>query len=279
MVHSPLRPRLRPPSVLGRAVQRVLSAVVLVAGLLIVPCGLMLPEVTGAYAAPPPAQAVADPVPPSPQPGTVPSAPSTGTSPRSSPMPSPSPGLTPPATSLPSPGKPGTSSTPAPSPGPAPPVAPPDDGGGGGPGLFDIPGQVKAAISSWLADLIRPVIQPVMDWVAKLVLATPDVTRMPQVTALWDHIRWIANSIYILFIIAAGLTAMGYETFQRHWPAREFAPRLVAGLIASNLSLDVIGRITGFGNVLSLAVYDQPSTAGDIASLLVTIAAFLKGSK
>lgn len=199
----------------------------------------------------------------------------------SPPLPSPSPGAAPAA---------GAAGQPAPSPGPSPsphPVqpppagkpAPPPDGGliqpatpsdpNAGLGIFDIPGEIKSAIASLLADLLQPLVVPVMNLLADLLLATPDVTRIPRVVQLWDGLRILACSLYGLWVLAAGILAMTHGTVQQRWHARDLLPRLGLGMFAANLSLFVCHQAIGLGNAVALAVFGDGITADDLAGTLV----------
>jgi hypothetical protein len=176
--------------------------------------------------------------------------------PRPSPS-APSPGITLPGAPAPS--------GPAPSP---PPPAPSSGGGGGGPGIFDIPGQIQQAIDNWFASLVKAAINPVLALLGRTVLATPDITGQPRVTQLWTAMAVIANTLYVLFVLAGGVLIMTHETLQTRYSVKEIAPRLVLGMIASNASLGVIGVAITLANGLSAAFLGQGVSPGQAGTAL-----------
>ncbi|WP_152645606.1 hypothetical protein [Streptacidiphilus albus] len=218
------------------------------------------------------ARAVADPAPP-PPPAAAPAAlPAAGggvvdpvdpvVAPR--PVPAPAPGSSPTPTPRPTVPKP----RPAPPPGGG--LAPPaDPAPTGGPSIFDIPGQIKAAFASLLASLLQPMALPLMNLLVRFLLSTPDVTGLPRVVDLWDSLRVLACSLYGLFVLAAGVLAMGHGTVQQRWAVRDLLPRLVLGMLAANLSLFVCGQFIALSNAVSTAVFGNAITADDLAGTLV----------
>lgn len=203
--------------------------------------------------------AVADPRVPQPAAGAPPGP---GTVPAPAPGPSPAPLHGAPGSGPgPGPGKP----APPPNGGLIPPATPSDPNA---PGIFDIPGQVKAAIASFLASLLQPFVAPVMNLLAHLMLSTPDVTQIPRVAALWDGLRILACSLYVLAVLATGILAMGHGTVQQRWSVRELIPRLVLGLLAANLSLTMCHQVIGLVNAVSGAVFGDGITADDLAGTL-----------
>jgi hypothetical protein len=178
---------------------------------------------------------------PSPSPGTSPDPHYTPAAPKPRPSPPPDGGLAPPAT--------------------------PDSGGGVS--IFDIPGQIKAAFASLLASLLAPMAVPLMDLLAHFLLATPDVTALPRVAGLWEAMRVLACSLYGLFVLAAGILAMGHGTVQQRFAVRDLVPRLALGMFAANLSLFFCEQAIALTNALSAAVFGDAITANDLAGTLV----------
>ncbi|MEU8726884.1 hypothetical protein [Streptomyces antimycoticus] len=64
----------------------------------------------------------------------------------------------------------------------------------------------------------------------------------------------ITAGIYVLFVTAGGITVMGYETVQTRYALKQIAPRLLIGMIASAMSLTVMGKAIALGNTLSHAI-------------------------
>lgn len=231
---------------------------------------------------PGPLAASASAVPSTPSPAPVPSAglaPSAGSTPPSDPVggapevPTPSPGTAPDPNYTPPPPKP--KPAPPPNGGLAPPADPSSQGG---PSIFDIPGQIKAAITSLLASLLEPLVVPLMNALARLLLTTPDVTAMPRVAELWDGLRILACSLYVLFVLAAGILAMPHGTVQQRYAARDLVPRLCLGMFASNLSLFVCQHAITLVNAVSQAVFGNGVNASDLAGTMVNLLTMANGA-
>ncbi|GAA1082778.1 conjugal transfer protein TrbL family protein [Kitasatospora arboriphila] len=209
----------------------------------------------GAYADPQPAPA------PGPT-GGAPAVPVVPTAPEPSPGLTSAPPVTTPSRPLP---------VPSPSPGPAPPAEAPatDDGSDGGVAFWDIPGQVKKAITGWIADLLRPLVVPLVNAVVHALLTVPDVTALPKVRELWQKLRMLALGLYGLLVLAGGITVMGHGTVQQRHGARELLPRLVFGIAASSLSLTTCSMMLNLGNAVSWAIAGDAINADSAAAALV----------
>ncbi|MDG4857588.1 hypothetical protein P8605_05355, partial [Streptomyces sp. T-3] len=189
------------------------------------------------------------------------------------PQPEPGPGIPTPGEPEPTPGPtptPGDSDPddgdePEPTPGPSPPACEADgddsdcDTGGGFnfPGLggvFDIPGMIGNAITSFLGMLVEQIMKPIRELLADTLLSTPDITKQQPIKEMWTGSLGIAVGIYVLFVTAGGITVMGYETVQSRYALKQIAPRLLVGMIAAAMSLTVMGKAIGFANALSHAV-------------------------
>ena len=134
------------------------------------------------------------------------------------------------------------------------------------PGWLDIPGQVEKAIDEWFGKLVKLALDPVLHLLGVTLLSSPDLTD-GRIAQIWDGVLITANTIYVLFVLTAGVMVMGYETVQTRHGLKEIAPRLVLGVITSNASLWAINQIVAVGNALSLEPVAQPNMACDMASL------------
>ncbi|MFI0818611.1 hypothetical protein ACH4TX_19215 [Streptomyces sp. NPDC021098] len=121
-------------------------------------------------------------------------------------------------------------------------------------GLFDIPGMIVNAVTSFLGTIVEQIMKPVRELLADTLLATPDVTRHADLKRLWAGALEITAGIYVLFVVAGGITVMGYETVQTRYALKQIAPRLLTGVIASAMSLTVMGKAITLGNALSHAI-------------------------
>lgn len=194
---------------------------------------------------------------PPPTPSTSPSAPSTSPT---SPSPT-SPGAPSPGTSTPG--------NPSSSPG----VLPSPDQDSGGCGWFDVACKAKQAINNWFKDLVSSAINPVFGFLGESLLATPRLDQTSRVQGLWTGSLVVANSCFVLLVLAGGLTLMGRQTLQTSYAVKDIAPRLVVGMVASNTSLILIGQSIEFANALSGALagqgVDPQQTADQLQKIIV----------
>ena len=259
---------------------RLLVLVVLGVGLA---SGPMLAGTAWAEPSPAPAPAPGAPSPaPAPAPGgpsPTPAAPSpTPAAPSPTPgVPSPTPGVpspipTPPPGG-PTPSVPSSPPTPAPSPGPAPPTAPSPSGDDDDPAWYDIPGQIRKAITNFFEWMAEKALNPVMETLGSTVLSTPDLTTNPHVKTVWTTTLVTANGIYVLFVIFGAFIIASRETLQTQYGLRQIAPRLVLGGVLSNVSLIVCGKAIEATNALTAAIVgpgvDPATAANAMADILL----------
>ncbi|GLY97455.1 hypothetical protein [Actinoplanes sp. NBRC 103695] len=201
--------------------------------------------------------AAAEPVPaPAPAPGAPPSP---------GPNPTPSP-IGPPPTGNPSP-NPSPTPAPAPSPG-ASPTPPPATSSDDDPAWYDIPGQIREAITDFFAWMVKTGLNPVMETLGKTVLSTPDLTNNPQVKAIWTTSLVIANAVFVLFVVIGGFVVTSRESLQTRHGLKEILPRLVIGGVGANLSLLVCAQILKAVNALTAAIAGQGVDAGTAATAI-----------
>jgi hypothetical protein len=118
----------------------------------------------------------------------------------------------------------------------------------------DIRCKVVGGINSWFQGLVKDSITTVFDALGTGLLSTPRIDRLARVNQLWSTSLAIADTCFILFVVAGGLVVMGYETFQTSYTVKDVAPRLVIGMAAANLSLLLIGKAIELANALSGAL-------------------------
>ncbi|GAA2039320.1 hypothetical protein GCM10009839_46550 [Catenulispora yoronensis] len=146
-------------------------------------------------------------------------------------------------------------------------------GGNSDPSFWDIPGQIEKAIDDWFASLVTDALNPVLSLLGSTVLSTPDVTTMPRVGAIWTTMALLANSFYVLFVLAGGIIVMTHETLQSRYAMKDILPRLFAGFLVGNASLAILGLIIHLADVLAQGVMGQgldPKAAGTALAHMIT---------
>ena len=166
--------------------------------------------------------------------------------------------------------------------GPTPTGAPstPAAGGGGtvgsgsqpSPGLFDIPGQIEAALDGWFRGVVTDALNPVLDVMGHTLLATPNVTDQSRVGQLWRMAAGIADACLVLFVLVGGAIVMGHETVQTRTAVKDVLPRIVVAAVALNASLSLAGLAISTADSFSKALLGQgvgPAQASTVLRQLV----------
>jgi hypothetical protein len=131
------------------------------------------------------------------------------------------------------------------------------DSSGDNPGLFDIPGQIRKAISDFISWVARTGLRPVLDTLGQTVLATPGLIGNPQVQAIWTTCLVAANAVFVLFVIAGGFIVASRETLQSRYGLKEILPRVVVAGVLANTSLLLCGKAIELANALTVAIAGQ----------------------
>ncbi|MYW97984.1 hypothetical protein G3I59_47125, partial [Amycolatopsis rubida] len=108
-------------------------------------------------------------------------------------------------------------------------------------GWLDVVCKAGQAIDKWFTGLVTSALDPVLDLVGRTSMTTPDLAGNAQISQLWDITRWVANSLFVLFVVVGGIVVASHETLQTRVTLKETLPRIVVGFIAVNASLSLIG--------------------------------------
>jgi hypothetical protein len=122
---------------------------------------------------------------------------------------------------------------------------------------LDIPGQIRQAIVEFIAWVAETGLKPVLKALGDTVLATPALTGIRQVRAVWTTSLVAANAIFVLLIVAGAFIVASRETLQSQYGFKQILPRLIVAAVASNLSLLVCGKAIAFTNALTATLAGQ----------------------
>ncbi len=140
---------------------------------------------------------------------------------------------------------------------------------GNGPGFPSI----GDAINGWFRDLAASSLGPLLDMVARTILATPDLTAAnSRVRELWLVSAGIANTTFVLLVTAGGVLVMTHETLQTSYGVKEIAPRVVVAFLAANLSLIITGQAIPLANALARALLGTGADPAHVQATLRTLA-------
>jgi hypothetical protein len=144
---------------------------------------------------------------------------------------------------------------------------------GTGPGFPDIAARIRDAINGWFRDLVATSLGPLLDMVARTVLATPDLAAaQSRIRELWWLSAGIANTCFVLLVTAGGVLVMTHETLQTSYGVKEIAPRLVVAFLAANLSLVICGQAIKLANALARALLGTGADPAHVQATLRTLA-------
>ncbi|WP_157357445.1 hypothetical protein [Amycolatopsis nigrescens] len=132
-------------------------------------------------------------------------------------------------------------------------------------GWLDIVCKAGQAINKWFTNLVTSAMDPVLDLVGRTSMTTPNLAGNAQISQLWDITRWVANSLFILFVIVGGIVVASHETLQTRVTVKETLPRIVVGFIAVNASLSLVGLAITFVNGIATGIL-----AGDSSGSIST---------
>lgn len=142
---------------------------------------------------------------------------------------------------------------------------------GTGPSFIDIGARVRDAVNGWFRDLAASALDPLLDLVGRTILATPNLTAASsRVHELWLVSAGIANTGFVLLILAGAVLVMGHETIQTSYGVKEIAPRLLLAFLAANLSLFLAGQAIPLANALTRALLGTGADADHVRATLKT---------
>jgi hypothetical protein len=138
-------------------------------------------------------------------------------------------------------------------------------------GVFDVPGQIRQAVTGWLTQVAASALDPVLGMLGCTVLATPKVTDQDRVRQLWAHSAVIANTLFVLFVLAGGVLVMTRDTLQTRYGFKQVAPRIVVAFVAANTSLLLAGIGIDLANALSAGIAGQGVDPAGVWTVLKAI--------
>jgi hypothetical protein len=110
----------------------------------------------------------------------------------------------------------------------------------------------------WLTNMTLGFLDFALELLTNLIWYVPDVTVLPYARVIWGQNMTIVNTVYILLVVAAGVIAMTYDSFQVRYGVKELLPRLVLGAIAANFSFGLLGLILRSADGLVRAIAGAP---------------------
>ncbi|MDQ1249150.1 MAG: hypothetical protein QG597_3524 [Actinomycetota bacterium] len=131
-------------------------------------------------------------------------------------------------------------------------------------------------MSGWVNDLISAlfaavlaglgtVVQAGLNWalgvLSTTLLASPDVTTLPQVQYAAGQAQLVANGCMALVVTVAGALAMTHGSIQDRYSLKELTPRLLIGFTLANLAIPIVRGAITFVNAVTAALVGAPFTS------------------
>ncbi|MBT8227134.1 MAG: hypothetical protein HKP61_23275 [Dactylosporangium sp.] len=127
-------------------------------------------------------------------------------------------------------------------------------------------------VLDWLLLLTYGGVETLWALLSTSFLVSPDVTALPQVTAIMDTSLTVVNTCYGLAVVVAGLTVMTHGTLQIRYTVGDLLPRLVIGFIAANFARPLCSGVVEFANALTQGLTgDTVASSGSFVYMLTVI--------
>ncbi|WP_431947896.1 hypothetical protein [Actinacidiphila sp. bgisy167] len=127
---------------------------------------------------------------------------------------------------------------------------------------------IAKALTAFLGVLIEQAQKPVLEALGSTVLSTPDVAANAELVKLWTAALGATGAAYVLFVLAGGVTVMGYESVQTRYALKQIAPRLLLGMVGSAGSLMVMSKSIALANAGSVAIMGRGVDSKGVAQQL-----------
>ncbi|GAB3712730.1 hypothetical protein GCM10028793_47970 [Nocardiopsis oceani] len=136
-------------------------------------------------------------------------------------------------------------------------------------GRLDYPCRAGVTFYEWVAGFIGDAIEFTITLAALPALATPPPTD--GIRTIWGEHLAVANSLYVLVIITAGILLMSYQSVQTSAGAKELLPRVVLGFIAANSSFLLVEMMRELANGIALSMLDGAATLDNVTETLARV--------
>ncbi|WP_426513094.1 conjugal transfer protein TrbL family protein [Dactylosporangium sp. McL0621] len=111
------------------------------------------------------------------------------------------------------------------------------------------------------AEAVLAVLNVLWGLLSGTAFTTPDVSTLPQVTAVAGKSMMVVNACFILAIVTAGIVTMTNGTVQSRYGVGELLPRLVIGWIAANFAVPICRNLVQVANALTEALTGDTVTS------------------
>jgi len=132
---------------------------------------------------------------------------------------------------------------------------------------MDLTAQIIDAITAFLQTVATALTSAAFAAVGALLFSTPALDQIPEVRATWSLVLGIADSLFILAILAAGIMVMASGTIESRYSAKLLVSRLALAAVAANASLALTGALIQLDNALVAGLLGADPAARTVADL------------
>lgn len=132
---------------------------------------------------------------------------------------------------------------------------------------MDLSSQVAEAINAWLQSLVAAVLAPSLAMAGQLLFSTPAFDAIPQIQRSWELVRNVADALFVVAWIAAGVLVMTGGGTDSRYTAKVLVPRIVLAAVLANASLAICGAVIRANNALVTGLLGPTPGASAVTSL------------
>ncbi len=132
---------------------------------------------------------------------------------------------------------------------------------------MDLTSQVAEAINAWLQSLVAAILAPSLATAGQLLFSTPAFDAIPQVQRGWELVRNVADALFVVAWIAAGVLVMTSGGTDARYTAKVLVPRVVLAAVLANASLAICGALIRVNNALVTGLLGPTPGASAVTGL------------
>jgi hypothetical protein len=132
---------------------------------------------------------------------------------------------------------------------------------------MDLTAQIIDAITAWLQTVATALTGAAFAAVGQLLFSTPALDQIPEVQATWSLVQAIADSLFGLAILCAGILVMASGTVESRYSAKLLISRLALAAIGANASLALSGALIRLDNALVVGLLGSDPAARTVSEL------------
>lgn len=144
---------------------------------------------------------------------------------------------------------------------------------------MDLTTQVAEAINAWLQSLVTAILAPSLAAAGQLLFSTPAFDAIPQIRHSWELVRSVADALFVVAWIAAGVLIMTGGATDSRYTAKVLVPRVVLAAVLANASLAICGALIRLNNALVTGLLGPTPGASALTGLAALVTSGQAGNQ